>query len=45
MARWISEGKIKRKFHIVEGLEKCPEHLNILYTGGNTGKLWVSFFI
>lgn len=39
MARWISEGKLKRKFHIVEGLEKCPEHLNLLYTGGNTGKL------
>lgn len=39
MAQWIKEGKLKRKFHIVEGLEKCPEYLNLLYTGGNTGKL------
>ncbi|KAF8575958.1 NAD(P)-binding protein [Ramaria rubella] len=41
MSGWISEGKIKRKFHIVEGLEKCPEYLNLLYSGGNTGKLVV----
>ncbi|KAF8520503.1 hypothetical protein JB92DRAFT_2894758 [Gautieria morchelliformis] len=41
MSRWISEGKIKRKFHVVEGLEKCPEYLNLLYSGGNTGKLVV----
>ena len=41
MARWIGEGKLKRKFHVVEGLEKCPEHLGLLYSGGNTGKLWV----
>jgi NADPH-dependent curcumin reductase CurA len=39
MSRWIGEGKLKRKFHVVEGLEKCPEHLNLLYSGGNTGKL------
>lgn len=39
MGRWIAEGKIKRKFHIVEGLEKCPEYLNLLFSGGNTGKL------
>ncbi|KAF8508529.1 hypothetical protein BU17DRAFT_56720 [Hysterangium stoloniferum] len=42
MARWIDEGKLKRKFHIVEGLEKCPEYMNILFSGGNTGKLYAS---
>jgi len=41
MAQWIGEGKLKRKFHIVEGLEKTPQHLNLLFTGGNTGKLVV----
>lgn len=30
-----------RKFHIVEGLEKAPEALPLLFTGGNTGKLFV----
>jgi len=41
MSKWIGEGKLKRKFHIVEGLEKCPEYLDILFSGGNTGKLVV----
>jgi len=40
MAQWIGEGKLKRKFHIVEGLEQTPQHLNLLFTGGNTGKLY-----
>jgi len=30
-----------RKFHIVEGLEKAPEALPLLFTGGNIGKLFV----
>jgi hypothetical protein len=30
-----------RKFHIVRGLEKAPEALPLLFTGGNTGKLFV----
>lgn len=29
--------------HIVEGLDKAPEALPMLYTGGNTGKLLVHF--
>ncbi|KLO17197.1 alcohol dehydrogenase [Schizopora paradoxa] len=41
MAQWILEGKLKRKFHIVEGLAKAPESINLLFTGGNTGKLIV----
>lgn len=39
MAQWIAEGKIKRKFHVVEGLENAPEGLMLLFNGGNTGKL------
>ena len=41
LSKWISEARIVRKFHIVEGLEKAPEALPLLYTGGNTGKLSV----
>ncbi|KZT40446.1 NAD(P)-binding protein [Sistotremastrum suecicum HHB10207 ss-3] len=39
MSEWIREGKLKRKFHIVKGLDKAPESLGLLFTGGNTGKL------
>jgi len=39
MIQWIQEGKLKVKYHIVEGLEKAPETLPLLYNGGNTGKL------
>ncbi|KAH9940955.1 alcohol dehydrogenase [Amylocystis lapponica] len=39
MAKWIADGSLKRKFHVVEGLEKAPEALPMLYNGGNTGKL------
>jgi NADPH-dependent curcumin reductase CurA len=39
MAKWLADGSVKRKFHIVEGLSKAPEALPMLFTGGNTGKL------
>lgn len=41
MAQWIMEGNLKRKYHVVEGLTKAPEAINLLFTGGNTGKLYV----
>jgi len=41
ISQWIAEGKIKRKFHVVNGLESCPETLQLLFSGGNTGKLVV----
>jgi NADPH-dependent curcumin reductase len=41
MAGWVAEGKIKHSEHLVEGLEKAPEALNLLFTGGNTGKVIV----
>jgi len=37
----LADGSIKRKFHIVEGLEKAPEALLMLFDGANTGKLVV----
>jgi len=36
---WIQEGKMSKRFHIVEGLEKCPQHLSSLFKGANTGKM------
>jgi len=41
LGKWISEGHIIRKYHIVEGLESAPKALPLLFTGGNTGKLVV----
>ncbi|KAG9125479.1 hypothetical protein FRC07_007452 [Ceratobasidium sp. 392] len=41
MAKWIKEGKLKRRYQIEEGLEQCPQHLGLLFSGGNTGKLLV----
>jgi NADPH-dependent curcumin reductase len=41
LGNWLREGKIKYKEHIVEGLERFPEALRMLFTGDNTGKLIV----
>jgi NADPH-dependent curcumin reductase CurA len=41
VAGWLAEGKIKSSEHVVEGLENAPEALNLLFTGGNTGKVIV----
>jgi len=41
MAGWLAEGKLKSSEHIVEGLEHAPDALNLLFTGGNTGKVIV----
>jgi NADPH-dependent curcumin reductase CurA len=41
MAKWLGEGRIKSSEHIVEGLENAPDALNLLFTGGNTGKVIV----
>ncbi|MBT0586392.1 NADP-dependent oxidoreductase [Alteromonas oceanisediminis] len=39
MAGWIAQGKLKAKEHVVEGLEKFPEALMMLFNGENFGKL------
>jgi NADPH-dependent curcumin reductase CurA len=41
MAGWIASGAVKSSEHIVEGLEHAPDALNLLFTGGNTGKVIV----
>jgi len=43
--RWISqrlrEGELKQTLHVVEGLNRAPEALAMLFEGKNTGKLVV----
>ncbi|KAH8826612.1 hypothetical protein DL96DRAFT_1608471 [Flagelloscypha sp. PMI_526] len=41
LAQDLIAGTIKRKFHVVEGLENAPAALPMLFSGGNTGKLVV----
>lgn len=41
MARWISEGKIRWKTTILEGIEKAPEAFIGLFRGENLGKMLV----
>ncbi|GJE88685.1 NADP-dependent oxidoreductase [Phanerochaete sordida] len=41
LSKMIQEGSLKRQFHVVEGIEKCPEALPLLFSGGNIGKLVV----
>ena len=39
MGQWLAEGKIKYDVHVVKGMENALDALNLLFTGGNTGKL------
>jgi NADPH-dependent curcumin reductase CurA len=41
MIGWVAEGKVKSAEHVVDGLEHTPDALNLLFTGGNTGKVIV----
>jgi NADPH-dependent curcumin reductase CurA len=42
MFGWLAEGKLRHAEHIVSGLESAPDALNLLFTGGNTGKVIVA---
>ena len=39
---WVAEGRVKHAEHVVDGLEQAPDALNLLFTGGNTGKVIVA---
>jgi len=41
MAGWLADGRLHHAEHVVDGLEHAPEALNLLFTGGNTGKVLV----
>jgi NADPH-dependent curcumin reductase len=39
LAGWVAAGKVKSREHIVQGLDKFPDALLMLFTGANNGKL------
>jgi NADPH-dependent curcumin reductase CurA len=39
MAGWLASGQLKSREHVVEGLERFPEALLMLFSGENLGKL------
>ncbi len=41
LAPYVMSGKIKHRAHVINGLESAIEGLNLLFTGGNKGKLIV----
>lgn len=41
LGQWLMQGKLISKDTIVDGLEQAPEALNMLFDGGNLGKLLV----
>lgn len=41
LAAYLNSGKLKYRAHTLDGLESAIEGINLLFTGGNTGKLMV----
>lgn len=41
MSKWLADGKVRYDVHVVKGIENALSALNLLFTGGNTGKLLV----
>ena len=41
LAEYLAAGKLKYRAHKLQGLESAIEGINLLFTGGNTGKLMV----
>jgi NADPH-dependent curcumin reductase len=41
LAGYVADGRVKFAIHLVEGLEQAPAALNLLFTGGNRGKVIV----
>ena len=39
LGAWVSEGRLRYRVHVVEGLEEAPAALNYLFDGRNEGKL------
>ena len=39
LAQWLREGSFKHREHVVEGFEKFPDTLLMLFEGKNFGKL------
>lgn len=42
MAKWIEEGKLKRRETVLYGLENCVKGLQGIFKGANTGKMLIT---
>ena len=43
LAHHLRTGRLRQRLHVVEGLNRAPDALAMLFNGGNTGKLVVKF--
>ena len=41
LAKWINEGKIQVREHILDGMHYAPGAIQMLYKGENQGKLLI----
>jgi NADPH-dependent curcumin reductase CurA len=41
LAAWVTEGSISLNETVLDGIERFPEALEVMFTGGNLGKLLV----
>ncbi|MBV7409034.1 NADP-dependent oxidoreductase [Maritimibacter sp. DP1N21-5] len=41
LGAWMQAGELRLPLHVVDGLENAVDAVNLLYTGGNTGKVLV----
>ncbi len=41
LGRYLADGKLHYRTHVLQGLENAIDGINLLFTGGNTGKLIV----
>jgi len=44
MSKWMAEGKLQHKNHIVDGLENAVSSLKMLFSGENKGKMIVTVY-
>jgi NADPH-dependent curcumin reductase CurA len=41
LLQWIKAGRLKYRLNLLEGLDRAPEALGLLFSGGNDGKVMV----
>lgn len=41
LGKWASEGRLQHRAHVIDGLERLPDAINMLLDGRNQGKLMV----
>jgi len=41
LAKWMDEGRLATREHILEGIERFPEAVKMIFAGENRGKLLI----